>query len=166
MLEVHMSADEVRPVGPADAAGQAGPERETGRDRPVSMPVLLVRRPLRKVAVGTGLAAYSWVAGSAAAFSAESLLSVLLPGAVMGFIAYGRPPQRIPPPESIDVAGFSYWVIVIAALFEWEAAAFRSGAKWWHPSLTALVNPIIQPHPVKSAAIMLWLLSGWALVKR
>lgn len=66
------------------------------------------------------------------------------------------------------MTGLSYWVICIALLFEWEASAFRDGpaALHWHPSLTELINPLIAPHPLKSAAIVLWLLAGWALVRR
>jgi hypothetical protein len=84
----------------------------------------------------------------------------------MGAIAYGRPPERIQPPDAIDLTGFSYWVICLAALFEWEASAFRGGSTWSHPALTDLINPVIAPHPIKSAAIVVWLMAGWGLVKR
>ena len=40
--------------------------------------------------------------------------------------------------------------ICIAATLEWEASAFRSGSHPWHPSLTQLIGPLIQPHPVRS----------------
>ena len=40
--------------------------------------------------------------------------------------------------------------ICIAATLEWEAPAFRSGSHPWHPSLTELIDPLIQPHPVRS----------------
>jgi hypothetical protein len=121
---------------------------------------------VRKAVIGAGLAAYAWVAGAMPPFTARSLLSVLVPGAVLGAIAYGHPPRRIRPPDHIDVAGFSYWAIGVALLFEWEASAVISGSRWWHPSLTELVNPLIGPHPLKSAAMAAWLLSGWALVRR
>jgi hypothetical protein len=122
--------------------------------------------PVRKIAVGAALAGYCWVAGGLAPFTTRSLLSVLVPGAVLGAIAYGRPPARIPAPERIDVAGFSYWAIAVAALFEWEASAFIGGSTWWHPSLTELVSPLIAAHPAKSIAMLAWLLCGWALVRR
>jgi hypothetical protein len=123
-------------------------------------------RPARKAAIGAGLAAYSWVAGATVPFSVDALLSVLLPGAVIAAVAYRFPPERIAPPDPMDAIGFSYWAICIAALFEWEAAAVRDNSPPWHPSLTELVNPLIHPHPLKSAAVLIWLLAGWALVGR
>lgn len=125
----------------------------------------LGRRPARKVVIGAGLIGYSWVAGGMAPFTGRSLLSVLVPGAVLGAIAYGRPPERIRPPQDMDLAGFSYWAIGVAVLLEWEAASVLSGSKWWHPSLTDLVNPLIGPHVARSGAMLVWLLGGWALVR-
>ena len=123
-------------------------------------------RPARNAVIGAGLIAYAWIVGGTAPFSMKALAGVVLPGAVLGVIAYARPPERIPAPESLDLAGFSYWMIAIALLFEWEAAAVRDGSPPWHPSLTNLIDPLLGPHPVKSAAIVIWLLSGWALVRR
>jgi len=123
-------------------------------------------RPARNAMIGVGLISYAWILGGTAPFSMQALLGVLLPGAVLGGIAYARPPERIPPPDSIDAAGFSYWIICIALLFEWEASAVRDNSPPWHPALTNLINPLIAPHPVKCAAIVVWLLAGWALVKR
>jgi hypothetical protein len=107
-------------------------------------------RPARNAVIAAGLLAYAWILG----------------GAVLGVIAYARPPERIAPPDSVDIAGCSYWIIAIALLFEWEAAAVRDGSPPWHPSLTNLISPLMGPHPVKSAAIVIWLLAGWALVRR
>jgi hypothetical protein len=129
-------------------------------------PRMLGARPVRNSLVGVTLIGYAWFAAGQAPFSNKALLSVLLPGAVLGAIAYGRPPERIPAPDQIDLTGFSYWVICLAALFEWEASAFRSGSTWSHPALTDLINPVIAPHPIKSAAIVVWLMAGWGLVKR
>jgi hypothetical protein len=122
--------------------------------------------PARKVLVGTLVVVYAWVASASAPFSTRALICVLVPGAVLGVIAYGRPPERIPPPDSLDVTGFSYWIIALALLFEWEASAFRAGAPWWHPTLTDVMNPLLTPHPVRSAAFVAWLAAGWALVRR
>ncbi|MGH3410170.1 MAG: hypothetical protein ACRDRJ_47890 [Streptosporangiaceae bacterium] len=116
--------------------------------------------------IGAGLVTYSWVAGGLAPFTSRSLMSVLVPGAALGVIAYGHPPERIKPPRSIDVAGISYWATGVAVLLEREASAVFSGSRWWRPSLTDLVNPLIGTHVTRSAAMLVWLLGGWALVRR
>jgi hypothetical protein len=123
-------------------------------------------RLARRLVIGAGLAAYCWVAAGLAAFSTAALIGVLLPGAVIAIAAMWRPPARIPPPDRLDVTGFSYWAICVTALFEWEASAFKDNSRPWHPALTDLVNPLIAPHPLKSAAMLIWLLAGWALVRR
>jgi hypothetical protein len=136
------------------------------RQRPADAQLPLGARPARNAIIAAGIIGYAWLLGGAPAFSTRALVEVLLPGAVLGVIAYARPPERIPAPESVDTAGLSYWVICIALLFEWEASAVRDNSPPGHPSLTDLVNPLIAPHPIKAAAIVVWLLAGWALVKR
>ncbi len=135
------------------------------RRQPADAQLPLGARPARNAIIGAGVIGYAWLLGGAAPFSTRALLGVLLPGAVLGVIAYTRRPERIRPPESMAVAGFSYWVVCIALLFEWEASAVRDNSPA-HPSLTDLINPLIAPHPIKAAAIVVWLLAGWALVKR
>ncbi len=112
------------------------------------------------------VASYAWFAAFARPFSGAALISVLIPGAVIGALAYVWPPERIPPPDKVDLTGMSFWVIAIAALFEWEASAFRDNTRTWHPSLTDLINPLLSSHDVKSAAIVVWVMAGWGLVRR
>lgn len=121
---------------------------------------------VRDTALFAALAAYAWVLAGMAPFTLKSLVAVLIPGAVLGVIAYGKPPERIAAPEELDLAGMSYWLICVAALLEWEASAFADNSRPWHPSLTDLINPLIDPHLIKSVAIMVWLMAGWALVRR
>ncbi len=118
------------------------------------------------VLLAAGLAVYAWVAAAAAPFSRGALVAVLVPGAVLGAIAWGRPPKRIPPPDELDLTGISYWMICLAAFFEWEASAWKDNSWPWHPSFTNLIDPLLAPHMIKSVAILVWLLAGWALVRR
>jgi hypothetical protein len=141
------------------------------RDVPGRRPwrVARPRRPAHLallVLLAAGLAAYAWVAAAAAPFSRGALVAVVIPGAVLGAIAFGRPPERIPPPDELDVPGMSYWMICLAAFFEWEASAWRDSSWPWHPSFTNLIDPLLAPHLIKSVAILVWLLAGWALVRR
>ncbi len=136
-------------------------------DRPGYLPWHGPRWPrARAAAIGIVLAAYAWTAGSAEPFSTTALVMVLIPGVVLAVIAYAWPPARIPAPDKMDIAGMFYWVIAVAALFEWEASAYKDNSLPWHPSLTDLIVPMLGPHIVKSAAILLWILVGWALVRR
>jgi hypothetical protein len=124
-------------------------------------------RPSRqRLALSAVLFGYAWLAASTRPFTFMSLLVVLLPGAVVAGVAIWGPPDRIEAPDRLDIAGFSWWLVIVAVLFEWEAAGFRDNSPWWHPSLTELVDPIIAPYPLRSIAFFLWLITGWALVRR
>ena len=149
------------------------PSRRRRPGRPALLPGWPSRRPgqlaLRKAAAGAGLIAYSWFAAGTVPFTTSALLIVLVPGAVLAVLAvlaYVRPPRRIPPPDRLHLTGFSYWAITVGALFEWEASAFKDGAPSWHPALTTLIDPVLGTRPVKAAGILIWLLAGWALVRR
>jgi hypothetical protein len=124
------------------------------------------RHPVRNTIIAVALVVYAWVVAGAEPLTTGSLIGVIIPGAVLGFIAYGRPPRRISAPEKLDILGMSYWMIILGVLFEWEAAAFRDNSQAWHPSLTDLVNPLLTPHITKTIAILLWMMAGWGLVKR
>jgi hypothetical protein len=124
------------------------------------------RRPGRAALIAAGLAGYAWVTAAAAPFSRGALAGVVIPGAVLAAIAVVRPPERIRPPDELNMTGMSYWVICLAAFFEWEASAWRDSSWPWHPSFTNLIGPLMSPHLIKSAAILVWILAGWALVRR
>jgi len=144
---------------------QARPERPGRRLRLLPRP----RRPVHLallVLILAGLAVYAWVDATAAPFSRSATVGVLIPGAVLGAIGLGRPPERIPPPDELDMIGMSYWIITLAAFFEWEASAWRDSSWPWHPSFTVLIDPLLAPHLIKSVAILVWVLAGWALVRR
>src|SRR5580698_4280430 len=110
------------------------PPQDPPRRRRLGRTAVLPRQPsrrlrnpvLRKAAVGAGLIAYSWLAAGTEPFTISALLIVLVPGVALFVIAYVRPPKRIPPPDRLDLTGFSYWAIAVGALFEWEASALRT----------------------------------------
>jgi hypothetical protein len=163
---VPLSTVPVSSGDPGSGTSHPGLRAAEARHEPGEARLPAGARPARNAVIGVGLISYAWILAGTAPFTMKALLGVLLPGAVLGGIAFGRPPERVPAPESVDLAGLSYWIICIALLFEWEASAVRDSSGPAHPSLTDLINPLLGPHPVKCAAIVIWLLGGWALVKR
>src|ERR1700733_14730950 len=150
------------------------PPQDLPRRRRLGRPAVLPRQPsrrlrnpvLRKAAVGAGLIAYSWLAAGTEPFTISALLIVLVPGVALFVIAYVRPPKRIPPPDRLDLTGFSYWAIAVGALFEWEASAFKDGAPSWHPALTTLIDPVLGRGPRRAPEFPSGRCAAWALVRR
>ncbi len=124
------------------------------------------KHPVRTAIVGAGVAGYSWLAGGIASFTAAATITVAVPWVVLAVIAFRWPPERIPPPERLDISGASYWALAAIMFFEWEASGFRDGSQWWHPTLSVVAGPLFDYHAVKSAAFATWLLAGWGLIRR
>src|SRR5215813_13539755 len=83
---------------------------------------------VRTAVIGIVLAGYAWAAGATEPFSTIALVCVLIPGVALAAIAYGWRPERITPPDKLDITGMFYWVIAVAALFEWEASAYKDNS--------------------------------------
>lgn len=124
------------------------------------------RHPVRTAVAGTGVAGYSWVVGGIPSFTSAATIAVAVPWVVLALIAWLYPPKRVPPPDRLDVTGTSYWAIVTILFFEWEAAGFRDGSEWWHPTLSVVAGPLLDYHLVKSVAFAAWLMAGWGLIRR
>lgn len=124
------------------------------------------KHPVRTGIVGAGVAGYSWLAGGIASFTTAATVAVAVPWVALAVIAFRWPPERIPPPERLDITGASYWAVAAMMFFEWEAAGFRDGSQWWHPTLSVVTGPLLDYHVVKSTAFAAWLLAGWGLIRR
>jgi hypothetical protein len=124
------------------------------------------RHPVRTAIVGAGVAGYSWLAGGIASFTTAATVAVAVPWVALAVIAFRWPPERVPPPERLDITGASYWAVAAMMFFEWEAAGFRDGSLWWHPTLSVVTGPLLDYHLVKSTAFAAWLLAGWGLIRR
>ncbi|MQA98085.1 MAG: hypothetical protein GEV11_27040 [Streptosporangiales bacterium] len=110
-------------------------------------------------------AGYSWYAAGLRSFTTESLISVLVVG-VAAIVLAARHPVRIPAPESLDPRGLIWWMIIVFGFFEWEVAGFAAGSHPWHPTLSVLLDPVLEQRPAKAAAFFAWMLAGWGLLRR
>ena len=53
----------------------------------------LRRHPVRNPLIGIVVVGYAWFVAGAEPFTTKSLVGVIIPGAVLGAIAYGRPAE-------------------------------------------------------------------------
>ena len=83
------------------------------------------KHPVRTAVAGAGVAGYSWVAGGIASFTTAATVAVAVPWFALAVIAFRWPPEKIPPPERLDIAGASYWAVAAMMFFEWEAAGLQ-----------------------------------------
>lgn len=124
------------------------------------------RSAVRGIAAFLTLGVVVWTAGTFHSFTWQAATSVLLAGIVMAVAALSEP--RTPPmaPAELRPRGVTYWLICTFAFFEWEVAAAVDGAAGNHPTLSQLLDPVLDTHPGRSAAYLLWLYAGWGLVRR
>ncbi|MQA84820.1 MAG: hypothetical protein GEV03_09400 [Streptosporangiales bacterium] len=127
-------------------------------------PVEVRRRPTRAILAGFGAAGFAGVAGGFASFTWQATVCVMLGGAVIVLLGMLRPQRRrlAPTPRRGALA----WAILAVGFLGWEGSALVTGSGPSHPSLSLLLDPVLEPHAVRSVAFLGWLLGGWMLVRR
>jgi hypothetical protein len=111
------------------------------------------------------VAGYGWWAVSLPPFSGMATAAVLAAGtaAVVAGAAGRRRRPRQPPAR---VAGWGLWVVLAAAAALWQAAAYLQQPRHEHPTLSSLANALLDSHPARAAAFVLWLLATIRLARR
>jgi hypothetical protein len=129
------------------------------------------RNPALATAAVAGVLAYAWVGGGFRRFTMPATGAVVLPGAVVLYLAAWRPPPRVPPPRRIDPAGARAWAALALALCLWELWAFLhqptpTVGSYDHPTLSVLSDLLLASHPARSLALLAWLGCGRSLLRR
>lgn len=127
----------------------------------------MVRGVLLVVAAGV-------VAGLGAAFPTHgwpSTIMVLIPSAVLLVLAVRRRPPDPVEPMPRDRRGLVLWPALVAAGLAWEAFAFVRQPDWSradpvHPTLSTLLDPVLEHGPLRIVGWALWLAAGWRLITR
>jgi hypothetical protein len=126
-------------------------------------------RPARtragELAAWSGVAGYSWVAGRYPSFTWQATVAVLLPGIAV-FVAGVLAPSRLPEPRRVGRRAGVIWSIPVGAFCLLEIVDDMLGSTYEHPTLSSLMDPVLQVHAFRSIAIFCWLAAGWQLVKR
>ena len=106
---------------------------------------------------------YGWWVVSLPSFSGLATGGVLgagLAGLIAGW-ARRRPRTRQDPGSTA-----APWLLLAAAACAWELQAYLRQPRYDHPTLSSLANALLDSHPARAAAFVLWLLTTVELARR
>ncbi|MGW6330875.1 hypothetical protein [Nocardia rhamnosiphila] len=125
------------------------------------------RRRMSLLAVGVVLAA-----GGAATrpFGWPATVLVVVPVVVVSVLAWRARPERIPRTARLR-RGVAVWSALLITASVWEMYAFARQPDWTrpsdvHPTLSTLLDPVLEQGPLRFAGWLVWLGVGWWLVSR
>jgi hypothetical protein len=145
-----------------DGAGESA-GRVDGRS-PVHTGATDASRALH-VAVAVGLVAYAWWAVGLAPFSAQATAAVVLAGvAAMAVGRRWRRPRRSS--SDVDVPGIAPWAGLAAVAGAWQLAAYLQHPRADHPTVSSLANELLDSHPARAAAFLVWIAAAGWLARR
>jgi hypothetical protein len=95
----------------------------------------------------------------------------MAPGVAAIVIAWRTPSLDEDAPAPIERVGAFAWAAVFIALGLWELAALLLQPdlvtmSYAHPTISALMDPVLASHAGRSATLFVWLGLGWFLLQR
>jgi hypothetical protein len=109
-------------------------------------------------------AAYAWWASGLRPFTAPALLATMAAGVVAIVVGTRRRSPAVPP--TALGPGLAVWAVLLLALGAWELAAFLQHPRADHPTLSSIAGGLLEAHPARAAAFLLWLALGLDLARR
>lgn len=122
------------------------------------------KRRLAVMAAAGAIGAYAWWAAGLRPFTWPALLAVAVAG--MATIVVGTRRRRPSDSRAYDARRVLIWGIVFAVLIGWELAAYFQQPRADHPTLSALVDPVIDWRPARALAFLTWIILGADLSRR
>jgi hypothetical protein len=117
-----------------------------------------------RLVLAVGLAIYAWWAVGLAPFSAEATAAVVLAG--MAAMAVGGRERRRRSPTDGDVSGIVPWAALAAVVGAWQLAAYLQHPRAGHPTVSSLANELLDSHPARAAAFLVWIAAAGWLARR
>src|SRR5690348_13489792 len=102
-----------------------------------------------------------WVGGGPRPFTLAALVFTAGGGLAIFVVAWrSAGPSTATPANRRDLAVWALW---LGAVTGWELWALSMHPRSSHPTLSSLLNNVIETHPGRSAALLVWLALGWWL---
>lgn len=111
------------------------------------------------------LGAYAVVAALARPLTAPAVVAVLVPGVVLPAVRARRPVAPLPTTARPRAAAVQ-WGSLALVLAAWWTVAFGWGNDPSHPTLSLLLDPVLDTYPGRLVGWLLWLAAGRWLVTR
>lgn len=109
---------------------------------------------------------FSWIVAGFGSFNLKSTIAVV--GAGLGFlvVAFVCPPPRTRPAHALTRRGVAVWTLVLGTFSVQEVINDALGSRHPHPTLSILMDPVLNNHLARAVAIMIWLRFGWVMLHR
>lgn len=117
-----------------------------------------------RLVVAIALATYAWWAVGLGPFSTRATAAVVLAGAAA--MAIGGRERRRKPLTVGDVSGIAPWAGLAAVAGAWQLAAYLQHPRADHPTVSSLANELLDSHPARAAAFLVWIAAARWLARR
>lgn len=131
---------------------------------------MLTRLTRRDLLTTVGLVAYAWIGSGLASMTWLATVAVAVPAALVAVVVLRRPAgERTglgPALRRTTIA----WAVLIGVGLLWEAWAFfhqpaLTVGSWDYPTLSTLLDPVLQHRVLRFAGWLIWLHAGRRLVE-
>ena len=119
---------------------------------------------LRLSAFAAAVLGYVLIGGTLRSFTWPAMVWTTLGGLAIFFVAWRRVGSPVREPASR--AGALTWTLWLAAVAGWELWALSMHPRSSHPTISSLLDGIVDTYPGRSVALLAWLALGWWLARR
>jgi len=129
----------------------------------MSLPTVASRpwRRWRTAALIAVVLGYAWAGAGLRSFTWPAMVSTSLGGLAVLVLAWQR--NACTATTRVSREGLVAWTAWLAAATGWELWALSGQPRSTHPTLSSLINIVIETHPGRSVALLAWLALGWWL---
>lgn len=121
------------------------------------------RRFGRRISASLVVLSCAWWVVSLQPFSGTATAAVLVSGVAGSAVGRAR---RRPERRPASTTGVWAWAGLVAAGVAWEALAYVQHPRVDHPTLSSLINAVLDSQPARTAAFVLWFLAMVELARR
>ena len=114
-----------------------------------------MEHPRRRLAVLVAAGGYAWWVAGLRPFTLPALMAVGAAG--VGTIVLGTRRRRPCEPRPALANGALIWAVVFALLAGLELAAYLQHPRADHPTLSALIDPVIDWRPARALVFLAWI---------